>query len=139
MCVHASMRRRKTSGGPRGGETMLDALRLAPQLVQRAAARVIASPWAFNLVVSNIPGPAVPLYLHGCRLLETYPVVPLADRHALSIGFTSIEGCACFGLYADREALPDVADLGTEIDREIDGLLALAGERAREVRELAAV
>jgi hypothetical protein len=108
---------------------MLSALRLAPQVVQRAATRVVSSPWAFNLVVSNIPGPPVPLYMHGCRLSCAYPVVPLADRHALSIGFTSIEGRGCFGLYADREALPDVGDLAGEIERELDGLLFLAYQR----------
>jgi len=86
--------------------------------------------------VSNIPGPRIPLYMRGCRMVEAFPVVPLADRHALSIGFTTLAGRACFGLYADREALPDVDDLAREIDSELDGLLRLAGVRAREVREL---
>jgi WS/DGAT/MGAT family acyltransferase len=134
MTVHAAMRRRKTGGDPRGAETMLDALGLAPQLVQRAAARVVSSPRAFNLVVSNVPGPPVPLYMRGCRMVEAYPVVPLADRHALSIGFTSLAGRGCFGLYADRRALPDVDALGREIEREIDGLLALAANRAAHQR-----
>ena len=44
---------------------------------------------SFNLVVSNIPGPRIPLYLRGCRLEEAYPVVPLAERHAVSIGMTT--------------------------------------------------
>jgi diacylglycerol O-acyltransferase len=137
LAIHAAMRRQKTGGGPRGAETVLDALRFAPPLLQRAATRVVSSPRTFNLVVSNIPGPPIPLYMRGCRLAEAYPVVPLADRHALSIGFTTLAGRGCFGLYADREALADIHDLAREIDREIDGLLGLAGERAREVRELA--
>ena len=62
----------------------------APSLVQRAVGRLVASPRAFNLVVSNIPGPREPLYMLGCELQEAYPVVPLADQHALSIGFTTI-------------------------------------------------
>ena len=136
MTVHAAMRRHKTGGASRGGEAVLDALRLAPPLVQRAATRVVSSPRTFNLVVSNIPGPRIPLYMRGCRMIEAFPVVPLADRHALSIGFTTLAGRACFGLYADREALPDVDDLAREIDSELDGLLRLAGVRAREVREL---
>jgi diacylglycerol O-acyltransferase / wax synthase len=136
MSVHAAMHRRKVDGSPRATEAMLDALRLAPQVVQKAATRVVSSPRTFNLVVSNIPGPPVPLYLLGCRLTETYPVVPLADRHALSIGFTSLAGRACFGLYADRAALPDVDALGTEVEREVDALATLAEARGRMVREL---
>jgi diacylglycerol O-acyltransferase len=136
MSVHAAMHRRKVGGGPRATEAMLDALRLAPQVVQRAATRVVSSPRTFNLVVSNVPGPPMPLYMRGCRMTEAYPVVPLADRHALSIGFTSLAGRACFGLYADRAALPDVGALGVEIERELDGLGALADVRARDVRAL---
>jgi hypothetical protein len=82
----------------------------------------MASRKTFNLVVSNIPGPSVPLYMHGCRLAEAYPVVPLADRHALSIGVTTVMGRACFGLYADRRALPDADDLARALEREIDEL-----------------
>ena len=48
------------------------------------------------------------MYMRGCELDEAYPVVPIADRHALSIGMTTISDRACFGLYADRETLPDV-------------------------------
>jgi WS/DGAT/MGAT family acyltransferase len=139
LTVHAAMRRQKTGGGPRGAETMLDALRLAPPFVQRAATHVVSSPRTFNLVVSNVPGPRIPLYMRGCRLAEAHPVVPLADRHALSIGFTTLGGRACFGLYADREALADVDDLVRAIGLEIDTLLGLAGERAREVVELVPV
>jgi len=80
----------------------------------------------FNLVVSNIPGPPVPLYLDGCELLEAYPVVPLAGHHALSIGMTTVQGKACFGLYADREALPEADKLAGDLEAELDALLALA-------------
>jgi hypothetical protein len=83
----------------------------------------VASPRTFNLVVSNIPGPAVPLYMNGCRLVEAYPVVPLADRHALSIGVTTVTGRACFGIYADRRSLPDADLIAHELDREINQLL----------------
>ena len=42
----------------------------------------------------------------GCELEEAYPVVPLADRHALSIGVTTIRDRACFGIYADPRRCP---------------------------------
>jgi diacylglycerol O-acyltransferase len=62
----------------------------------------------------------------GCELKEVYPVVPLADGHALSIGMTTVQREACFGLYADREALPDADRLAGHIDTAIDELLELS-------------
>jgi hypothetical protein len=48
--------------------------------------------------------------------------VPLADRHALSIGFTSVAGGAFFGVYADRDAVSDAERLAADIGRELDVL-----------------
>ena len=80
----------------------------------------MASPQAFNLVISNIPGPRIPLYLRGCRLEEAYPVVPLSERHAVSIGMMTVGDDVCFGLYADRETLPDAGVLAERLDAAID-------------------
>jgi diacylglycerol O-acyltransferase len=62
----------------------------------------------------------------GCELEESYPVVPLADRHALSIGFTTIRDEGFFGVYADRESLPDADLLADCLDESADELLALS-------------
>ena len=97
----------------------------APRVVQRLLSRLAASPRAFNLVVSNIPGPREPLYMLGCELAEVYPVVPLADGHAVSIGMTTIKDEAFFGIYADRESLPDADLLAECLDESLDELLAL--------------
>jgi WS/DGAT C-terminal domain len=67
-----------------------------------------------------------PLYMLGWPLKATYPVVPLADRHAVSIGMTTIRDQACFGVYADRESLPDAGILARDIDQAITELLASA-------------
>jgi len=66
----------------------------------------------FNLVITNVPGPQVPLYLDGARLCSSYPVIPLARGQALSVGLTSYDGGVHFGLYADRDAMPDLDVLG---------------------------
>jgi hypothetical protein len=60
----------------------------------------------------------------GCPLQAAYPVVTLADRHALSIGMTTVRDMACFGLYADREKLPRPDGLARDIDRALAELLA---------------
>ena len=85
------------------------------------------------LVLSNIPGPALPLYMYGCRLIEAYPVVPLADRQGLSIGVSTVCGRACFELYADRRSLPDADLLARELDREIEQLQLRATGNSRHV------
>jgi len=122
--VNLATRARKEGRRSEGGATVLGAIGYAPRLVQRILTRLVSSPRTFNLVVSNIPGPREPLWMLGCPLREAYPVVPLADQHALAIGVTSIRDGLCFGLYADRKTLPDVDRLAGFIDAEIDQLLA---------------
>jgi diacylglycerol O-acyltransferase / wax synthase len=115
---------RKRSGVPEDADTALKTLAYAPRTVQKAAALALASPRVYNLVVSNIPGPRIPMYLRGCRLDDAYPVVPLSARHALSVGMTTIGDHACFGLYADPETLPDSDALARDLDAALDELRA---------------
>ena len=128
--VRAATARRKDGGVPAAGADVIRSIGLIPPAARPLVSRAIASPRTFNLVVSNIPGPGEPLYMRGCRLAEAYPVVPVADQHALSIGVTTVDDVACFGLYADRDSLPDVDRLAVSIDAALDELL----ERAPEVR-----
>ena len=116
---------RKADGDPQGTEAALQALSFAPAPLQRMVSQLMASPRTFNLVVSNIPGPRIPMYMQGCELQEAYPVVPLAKDHALSIGMTTVQDDACFGFYADRKVLPDADALPAHVDTAIDELLAL--------------
>jgi WS/DGAT/MGAT family acyltransferase len=125
---------RKAAGEPEGGETVLNFISYTPHLLQRALTRLIAHPSTFNLVVSNIPGPPEQLWMRGCALREVYPVVPLADRHALSIGVTSFQNQLFFGLYADRKLVPDTDRLAAHIDDEIDLLLRLSRPSFRPPR-----
>jgi diacylglycerol O-acyltransferase / wax synthase len=122
--VHSAMSARKRAGEPQGADLALKAAAHTPGVVQHAISRIMASPRTFNLVVSNIPGPNIPLYMLGCPLNATYPVVPLADRHAVSIGMTTIHEQACFGVYACRESVPDADLLARDIDHAITELLA---------------
>jgi WS/DGAT/MGAT family acyltransferase len=124
MLVHRATAQRKRDGEAEDTDNALRALALTPGPVQRALAQAVAHPRLFNLVVSNVPGPSLPLYLRGCRLRELHPAVPLADRHALSIGFATVDGRACFGLYADAVTLPDAHALAADLDASIDELVA---------------
>ena len=121
--VHLEMTERKESGIPQGGDAVMAALKYLPRPAQHAVARMSASPKTFNLTVSNIPGPRQPMYMRGCEMEAAYPVVPIADKHALSIGMTTIRDQACFGLYAASEMLPDSDELAAEMDASIEELL----------------
>jgi hypothetical protein len=114
---------------------VLDLAAAAPSVLQRALSKLVASPRTFNVVVSNIPGPPVPVWMLGCRLREAYPIVPLADRHAVSIGFTSVAGGAFFGIYADRDAAHDAELLARDIGDELRELGELAPTALRPEAE----
>jgi diacylglycerol O-acyltransferase / wax synthase len=124
MDIHMATSERKEADEPRAADRMLRSITYVPHTLQQLASRLIASPRTFNLVVSNIPGPRQQLYLAGCELRRAYPVVPIAEQHALAIGITTVRDRACFGLYADRETLPDVDLLAAELDQAVDELLA---------------
>jgi diacylglycerol O-acyltransferase / wax synthase len=121
--VRLEMTERKEAGIPEGGDTAMTAVKYLPRPAQHVITRMIASPKTFNLTVSNIPGPPQPMYMLGCELEAAYPVVPIADKHAVSIGMTTIRDQACFGLYAASEMLPDSDELAAAMDASIDELL----------------
>jgi WS/DGAT/MGAT family acyltransferase len=125
MTVKEEVGERKRSGEPEGADRVLKVFGYAPRTARKLLSKVVTSPWTFNLVVSNIPGPPEPVYMLGCELEEVYPVVPLAERHALSIGLTTIKDRAFFGVYADRESLPDADVLASCLEESVDELLAL--------------
>ena len=81
----------------------------------------------FNLVVTNVPGPQVPLYAAGSRMLEVFPVVPLARGQGLSVGITSYDGRVWFGLNADEHIVGDVGVLASLIEEEVAELVDAAG------------
>ena len=119
-----------TAHGPSVGADSLIALTgFAPPTLHALGARAARglSRRMFNLVVTNVPGPQVPLYAAGSRMLEVYPVVPLARGQGLSVGMTSYHGRVFFGLNADRDGVGDVEVLADLIEQEVAGLLESLG------------
>jgi WS/DGAT/MGAT family acyltransferase len=89
-------------------------------------ARLASRQRAFNVVVTNVPGPPRPVYLLGSRMLEIYPLVPLAMTQGLGIALVSYDGGLHWGFNADWDALPDLHDLVLATGDEIQQLCALA-------------
>jgi WS/DGAT/MGAT family acyltransferase len=112
----------KDSAAVRAGSLMLAASGWAPPMVSGMLARAMGQVRAFNVVVSNVPGPQQPFYLSGVQMAEVYPAVPLnPSNQGLSVGVVSYDGRVCFGLLADR-------DLDPPLSTAAAGLVAALGE-----------
>jgi WS/DGAT/MGAT family acyltransferase len=97
----------------------------APTLISLAA-RLAYRNRASNLVVTNVPGPQIPLYLLGARMTETYPVVPVFWNHGLGIALFSYAGGLYWGFNADWDLLPDLHDFVVHIDASFRELCDVA-------------
>jgi WS/DGAT/MGAT family acyltransferase len=121
--IVAAMGALKGDGRIEGSALLISGLAICPDPIKDRAARLAASPRLYNLTISNVAGPRVPLYAAGGRVQSIYPVIPIADGHALSIGVMTYDGGAHFCGYADPSALPAVdrlavalADAVTELE-----------------------
>jgi WS/DGAT/MGAT family acyltransferase len=121
--VHEQMARLKDSAAVRAGALLVGASGWAPPLVSSALARAMSGVRAFNLVVSNLPGPQQPFYLSGVRLARVHPIVPLNPAsQGLTVGVLSYDGTVCFGLLGDRG-----------LDPPLDAVSAALGEALAEL------
>jgi diacylglycerol O-acyltransferase len=102
--------------------------RVSPDLFASVSRR--AAKTAYNMVVTNVPGPQATAWLLGAELEEIYPVVPLFDDNALGVALFSYNGSLCWGLSADWEAMPDLHDLTGYLNDEIEALIKSPGPAA---------
>jgi diacylglycerol O-acyltransferase len=82
-------------------------------------------PQVANVVISNVPGPSMPLYMAGARMLTNYPTSIIVHGMALNITVQSYDRSLDFGLMADAQAMPDVHDLAEALRVAMDDLRAL--------------
>jgi hypothetical protein len=81
----------------------------------------------FNLVVTNVPGPQVPLYLLDAKMVDNYGLVPLIDYLCLGIVLFSYNGQLCWGFTCDWDLLPDLHDFVQDVEAAFAELRAGAG------------
>lgn len=125
--IVARMDELKGSGKIAGTSALLQGLGALPEPLKDRAARLAASPRLYNLTISNVPGPRIPLYAAGARVRSIVPVIPVPDRHALSIGVLTYDGQAHFGFYADPGALPRTGTLPLAVEDAVAELETAAG------------
>lgn len=118
---------------------LTDLADLAPANLMALGARNMSRFLPVNTVVTNVPGPPIPMFLLGARLLEIYPHVPLIDRLGLGIALMSYDGALHWGVNADRELVPDVHAFIEALGASFDELLQLALEATATVVDADAV
>ena len=124
--VRKSMGNLKQSKQAVGANMLAEMTDFAPPTVVSQAARLQSRQRFFNLVVTNVPGPQFPLYVLGRRLLDIFPMVPLAKRQAVCVGIMSYDGGINFGLIGDYEGMPALGGLAADLQQELSELADLA-------------
>src|SRR2546430_1697711 len=125
--VQGAMGGWKESGRAVGAQVLTALADFAPPTIMSQAARLQARQRFFNLVVTNVPGPQFELYMLGRRLTALYPQVPLTLNVALGIAIMSYNGRLNFGLLGDFDAIPDLEQVGRDLEAAIDELALAAG------------
>ena len=130
--VSAAMSDLKESKQALGAEVLAGAQNFAPPTILGIASRLNFSTRLFNLIVTNVPGPQVPLYVLGREMQTVFPIAFLPREHGLAIAIISYNGWMNFGLLGDYDAVPDLDDVGGAIEEAIDELVSLARAEAAE-------
>jgi diacylglycerol O-acyltransferase len=111
----------------------------APPTLLAQASRINFSTRLFNLIVTNVPGPQIPLYVLGRELQDVFPVAFLPENHALAIAIMSYNGGIDFGMLGDYDAMEDIEMLATGISESLAELQAAAdAAEARSQANIAA-
>jgi len=111
----------------------------APALVHSLAGRgAYANQRFVNMVVSNVPGVQVPAYAGGARLLEAYPLLPVAANLGVVVCVASYNGGLYVGLVGDYAGFPDLDVLARGIETGVENLERAAGVRPPKAAALTA-
>lgn len=127
--ISESMRRNKKvfSELPRAQALALSAANMAPLALAAIPGFVSAARPPFNIVISNVPGPAEPMYWRGARLDGNYPLSIALDGQALNMTVVSNAGNLDFGLVGCRRSIPHLQRLLGHLDTALEELERAVG------------
>ncbi len=132
QAVSRAMQGLKQSKQALGAEVITRFNDFSPPTLLAQAARINFSTRLFNLVVTNVPGPQMPLYVLGRELEDIFPVGFLPPHQALFVAIMSYNGGVNFGLLADYDSMEDVDVIAEGIERSIAELAEAAESAERE-------
>ena len=111
-----------------GVEMMMAAAEWTPPLLLSLGAQAASGP--INMIVTNVPGPQIPLYMLGAKLEVSYPQVPLLENTGLGIALFRYDGKVCWGFNADYGLVPDLELFVRMVEGSFQDLSDAAGIRA---------
>ena len=124
--VRRSMENLKTSRQAEGAKVLTSSENALPPAVLARASRLGFSSRMYNLLVTNVPGPQVPIFMLGRQLTELAPLAFLAPEHLLAIAIVSYHGQVTYGLLGDADGVPDLADLAKHLEASLAELVDAA-------------
>jgi WS/DGAT/MGAT family acyltransferase len=98
-----------------GAEVLAQVGEWTPSTLLSLASRMLTRALPFNLVVTNVPGPQLPLYLLSARMLDNFGLIPLTDYLCLGIVLFSYDGQLCWGFTCEWDLVPDLHDLVLDV------------------------
>ncbi len=120
-----------------GIETLSGALGGAPPIMQAALGMLPTPPNTLaHMVCTNVPGPMIPLFCDGRRLLEHFPLVPIAWEMGVGLGVTSYNQKLYFGYMGDAGVGSDVQRLKEFTDQAYVELRSAAGVEKSDLPQL---
>jgi diacylglycerol O-acyltransferase len=136
--IRETTARLKESKQALGAEVLTQVGEWTPSTILSLASRMATRALPFNMVVTNVPGPQVPLYLLGSRMRDNYGFVPLTDGLCLGIVLFSYAGVLCWGFTCDWDRVPDLHDFVLDVDSSFKELQREAEAASTETSSEAA-
>jgi hypothetical protein len=131
--ISATTSHLKQSKQAMGAEVLTQVGEWTPSTLLSLGARMATRALPFNLVVTNVPGPQVPIYMLSAKMRDSYGLVPLMDNLCLGVVLFSYAGKLCWGFTCDWDLLPDLHDFVIAIERSFNELrnaeLATSGRK----------
>lgn len=130
--LHEETERLKTSEQAQGGELVTTAVEWTSSNLMPLGVRLLTSMQPYNMLVTNVPGPPLPLYLLGARIEALYPYAPLFDRQGLGIALFSYAGKLSWGIVGDWDLAPDLSEFADAIRRAFQRLRRAGAQEIRD-------
>jgi len=125
--IHQNTSHVKESKQALGAEVLAAVSDFTVPVLLSLGARLATRTRAYNMIVTNVPGPQLPLYMLGARLAEAFPLVPLFVNQALGVALFSYDGKLCWGFNSDWDLVPDLHDFVEALQTSFAELVAAAG------------
>ncbi|MCP5044795.1 MAG: wax ester/triacylglycerol synthase family O-acyltransferase [bacterium] len=129
MQIHEQTEELKSSNAAEGAEVLTQVTEWTGTGVLSLGLRLMNEATPVNSVITNVPGPRVPLYLLNAPLREIHPHVPLMGSVSIGIALFSYEGNLSWGFSADWDLMPDLHDLVDATQRSFEELLQVAAQQ----------